>query len=50
MFKRFWEKYLKALEIHPVKTKAITAGLLFAGGDMSAQLIERFVDFNLPTL
>lgn len=42
-FKRIWGYYLKSLEKFPLITKAITAGALFGGGDVVAQLIEKSV-------
>ncbi|GAB0493023.1 hypothetical protein MMPV_004295 [Pyropia vietnamensis] len=39
LFLRSWSSYVKALEVAPVKTKAITAGVLVGLGDALAQVL-----------
>lgn len=41
---RLFTKYNNALDTHPLLTKSITSGILFAGGDVMCQSIEHFIN------
>ena len=36
-----WDAYNQQLAVHPLTTKAITAGIIIGAGDTAAQLVER---------
>ena len=38
--KEAWKKYLTQLQLHPLRTKAITAGVLVGSSDVIAQKIS----------
>lgn len=37
-------RYNRLLETHPLKTKSITSGFMYAGGDLCAQLGEHYIE------
>eukprot|EP00268_Persea_americana_P037101 TRINITY_DN366_c0_g1_i1.p1 TRINITY_DN366_c0_g1~~TRINITY_DN366_c0_g1_i1.p1 ORF type:complete len:187 (+),score=25.57 TRINITY_DN366_c0_g1_i1:97-657(+) len=48
--KRGWEKYLLQLQLHPLRTKAITAGVLAGISDSVAQKLSGFQRLQLRRL
>ncbi|KAF4349312.1 peroxisomal membrane protein PMP22 [Cannabis sativa] len=46
----FWEKYLNQLHLHPLRTKAITAGVLVGCSDVIAQKISGIKKLQLRRL
>ncbi|KAF2073391.1 hypothetical protein CYY_005304 [Polysphondylium violaceum] len=47
VFFNAWRLYNNALQTHPVKTKAITGGFVFAAGDFLAQRLENKGEYKI---
>ncbi|KAF4398443.1 hypothetical protein G4B88_025422 [Cannabis sativa] len=46
----FWQKYLNQLHLYPLRTKAITAGILVRCSEVIAQKISRIKKLQLRRL
>ncbi|KAK2985186.1 hypothetical protein RJ640_010475 [Escallonia rubra] len=45
-----WKKYLRALQLHPLRTKAVTAGVMIGCSDLAAQKISGVKKLQLRRL